>query len=81
MLTLGAPRTQVSPHPHPLHPTAPLPLSVPALEEVEAAHIAQGLRLQEARRAQEQLSAETVRREAEHARLEAEASKALHEQL
>ena len=82
ILTLGAPKTQVSPHPHPLQqPAAPLPLSVAALEEAEAAHIAQGLRLHEAHRAQEQLAAEMAGSEAEQARLEAEAFRALQEQL
>jgi hypothetical protein len=75
---------------------APPPLSAAALAEAEAAHAAQGLRLQEARRAQEQWAVETARRAeelalaqakeaaqraAEQALKEAEASRALQAQL
>jgi len=76
--------------------TAPLPLLAAALAEAEAAHIAQGLRLQEARRAQEQWALESARRAeaqtkehameterkaAEQALREAERSRAMQAQL
>ena len=52
-------------------PTAPLPLSAVDLAEAEAAYFAQGLRLQEARRAQEQWAIESARRAEEQAREQA----------
>jgi hypothetical protein len=45
-----------------VQPTAHIPLAAAALAEAEAAHIAQGLRLQEARRAHEQWALELARR-------------------
>ncbi len=73
--------TLVNPHPNLLQQSTPLHLSAAALAEAEEAHIAHGLRLQEARRAQEQLDAEAAWMEAKQARREAEASKALQDQL
>ena len=77
-------------------PSAPIPLSAEGLAEAEATYIAQGLRLYEARKAQEQWAAETAkkaaeqareharetaRRVADQARREAETSRAMHAQL
>jgi small-conductance mechanosensitive channel len=50
----------------------PKPLSAAALAEAEAAHIEQGLRLQEARMAQESWEAEIARKAVEHAKHQAE---------
>ena len=50
----------------------PNPLSAAALAEAEAAHIEQGLRLQEARMAQERWAAEISRKTAEHAKQQAQ---------
>jgi hypothetical protein len=74
----------------------PLPLSAAALAKAEAAHVAQGLRLHESRRAHEQWAIEAARRAEEQARehakeaarkaaaqalQEVEASRALQAQL
>ena len=92
MLTMTPQGLSVSQLPH-TQSLAPLPLTAPALAEAEAAYVAQGLRLQEARKAQEQWAAETARKTAEqarehvmdtsrraadHARREAETSIAMH---
>ncbi len=71
MLTLGTPgitTTQTPQHQQPLNAT---PLSAVALAEAGASYIAQGLRLQEARRMQEKWAAETAKKAAEQALAEA----------
>ena len=96
MLTMGTPETQVSLRPQTHQSKEPIPLSSAALAEAEAAHVAQGLRLHEARRAQEQWAVETTMKAAEqaaetakraaehateHAQREEEASQAMHVQV
>ena len=84
MLTPSTPGSGASllPHIQPHAPTLPMPAA--ALEEAEAAHAAQGLRIQQARNAHEQMAAvaaEAARREAESTRREAATSMALQAKL
>jgi hypothetical protein len=60
------------PGPPVYRPVAPSPMSAAALAEAEAAHTEQGLRLQEARKAQEQWAADMVRKAAEQAQKQAD---------
>ncbi len=65
MLTLSTLGNQTIPFSLPTSQTAPLSLSTAALAEAEAAHAAQGLRIQHAHEAHARLAAEAARMEAE----------------
>ena len=78
---MGSPSLTHGMDPQPTQPAPPLTLSATALQEAEAAHAAQGHGLQEAREMQKALAAETAKKEAEAARLVAEASRQLQAQL
>ena len=81
LLTMGTPLATPGMDSHLTQPAPALTLSTTALKEAEAAHAAQGQRLRDAREMQKALEVERARKEAEAAKLAAEASRKLQAQL
>jgi len=81
MVSMTTHGTQMTPFALPNPHTALPPLSAAALAEAEAAHAAQGLRIQQAREAQALFAAEIARLEAEAARKETEALREMQAKL